>query len=119
MPEAPHTREVTNGELVITFAVKRGPAVQGGDVRDLGQRVGAAGRVRGAACALRDGQPFSAARLDADVQTIEDLYRRRGFAAAKVRSAVEVVTADAAAGAGAGRRARGHHRGRAHDGGRA
>ena len=45
------------------------------------------------ACALRDGQPFSAARLDADVQLIEDLYRRRGFASAKVRSAVEIITA--------------------------
>ena len=42
---------------------------------------------------LRDGQPFSDARLDADRQMIEDLYHRRGFASAAVRTAVEVVTA--------------------------
>src|SRR5262249_53768328 len=38
------------------------------------------------------GQPFSEARLDADVQMIEDVYHRRGFAGVSVRSAVEVVT---------------------------
>src|SRR6185369_15551041 len=41
---------------------------------------------------LRDGQPFASTRLDADVQTIEDLYHRRGFAAARVSTAVEIVT---------------------------
>ena len=39
---APHTREERNGELVITFAVKRGQQFARRDVRDLGQRVGAA-----------------------------------------------------------------------------
>ena len=67
------TRARANGELVITFAVKRGPAVPRRDVRDHRQRLGAAGRVR-AGLRLRDGQPFSAAQLDADVQTIEELY---------------------------------------------
>src|SRR3954464_8879195 len=40
---------------------------------------------------LRDGQPFASTRLDADVQAIEDLYHRRGFAAARVSTAVELV----------------------------
>jgi outer membrane protein insertion porin family len=42
---------------------------------------------------LRDGQPFASTRLDADVQTIEDLYHRRGYATAGVTTAVEIVTA--------------------------
>ncbi len=41
---------------------------------------------------VRDGQPFSAALSTPTSQMIEDLYHRRGFASAKVQSAVEVVT---------------------------
>jgi outer membrane protein insertion porin family len=89
---APHTRETTNGELVITFAVKRGPQfrvtrfeISGNATIPLADFA--------PSLRLRDGEPFSGAKLDADVQTIEELYHRRGFASAKVRSAVEVATA--------------------------
>ena len=88
---APHTREQANGELVITFAVTRGQ-----------QFKVAAYEISGNAALpladfepllrLRDGEPFSSTRLDADVQAIEDLYHRRGFAAARVSTAVEIVT---------------------------
>jgi outer membrane protein assembly factor BamA len=37
----------------------------------------------------RVGEPFSDGRLDADVATIEEAYRRRGFAAVRAPSAAE------------------------------
>jgi len=89
--KAPHTREVANRELVITFAVKRGQQFKVATFEISGN---ASVPLADFAAGLRtrDGQPFSAARLDADVQLIEDLYRRRGFAFARVRSAVEIIT---------------------------
>ena len=90
--KAPHTREVVNRELVITFAVKRGQQFKVATFEISGNAsVPLADFAAG--LRVRDGQPFSAARLDADVQLIEDLYRRRGFAFAKVQSAVEIITA--------------------------
>ena len=89
---APHTRETKDNELVITFAVKRGQQYRVSTFEISGNaRVPLADFEP--ALRLRDGQPFSEARLDADVQMIEDLYHRRGFAAAAVRPAVEIVTA--------------------------
>lgn len=90
--KAPHTREVVNRELVITFAVTRGQQFRVATFEISGNAsVPLADFAAG--LRVRDGQPFSAARLDADVQLIEDLYRRRGFASAKVQSAVEIITA--------------------------
>jgi len=89
---APHTRETKDNELVITFTVKRGQ-----QYRVSAFEISGNARLPLAdfepALRLRDGQPFSDARLDADRQMIEDLYHRRGFASAAVRTAVEVVTA--------------------------
>ena len=47
--------------------------------------------------ALREheGEPFASAKVDADVSTIEDVYRRRGFPAARAQSAVDVPPAPA------------------------
>jgi len=88
---APHARDTKDGELVITFTVKRGQQYRVSTFEISGNaRVPLADFEP--ALRLRDGQPFSEARLDADVQMIEDLYHRRGFAAARVRPAVEVVT---------------------------
>ena len=55
-----------DGELLITFDVKKGAAVPRGVGRDRRQRVGAADRAA-AKLRVRAGQPFSAAALDADV----------------------------------------------------
>ncbi len=89
---APHTREMINGELTITFNVNRGQQFRITRFEISGNAsIPLADLAPG--LRLRDGEPFSGARLDADVQTIEDLYHRRGFASAKVQSAVEVVTA--------------------------
>ena len=62
--------------------------IPGRSGRNLRQCLGAVVRVR-AALRLRDGEPFAEARLDADLATIQDLYRRRGFAAARVQAAEE------------------------------
>ncbi len=88
---APHTREETGGELVITFAVTRGQQFKVATYEISGNASVPLSDFE-SSLRLRDGQPFAAARLDADVQTIEELYRRRGFAAARVNTAVEIVT---------------------------
>ena len=87
---APHTREEADGEL-ITFAVTRGQQFKVASYEISGNASVPLADFE-SALRLRDGQPFAAARLDADVQTIEDLYHRRGFAAAHVNTAVEIVT---------------------------
>jgi outer membrane protein insertion porin family len=88
---APHTRSEADGELVITFAVDRGQQFRVATYEISGNTAMALADFA-PSLRLHDGQPFSAARLDADVQAIEDLYHRRGFAAARVNTAVEIVT---------------------------
>jgi outer membrane protein assembly complex protein YaeT len=85
---APHTREESNGELLITFTVRRGRqyVVQQVDITgaDSIPRTDYAAALR-----LHQGEPFSDARLDADVSAIEAAYHRRGFPAVRARSAAE------------------------------
>ena len=88
---APHAREEKNGELVITFAVTRGRQFTVATYEISGNASVPLSEFE-SSLRLRDGQPFAATRLDADVQTIEELYHRRGFAAARVTTAVEIVT---------------------------
>jgi outer membrane protein insertion porin family len=88
---APHARAETNGELVITFAVTRGQQFKVATYEISGNASVPLAEFE-SLLRLRDGQPFSSTRLDTDVQAIEDLYHRRGFAAARVRTAVEIVT---------------------------
>jgi outer membrane protein insertion porin family len=88
---APHRRETGNGELVITFTVTRGQQYKVSSF-DISGNESLPFVDFEAAVRLRAGQPYSDARLDADMQMIEDLYHRRGFAAATVTPAVEVIT---------------------------
>jgi outer membrane protein insertion porin family len=88
---APHRRETINGELVITFAVNRGQQFRVATF-EISGNASIPLTEFAPALRIRDGQPFSASRLDADMQLIEDLYHRRGFASAKVQSAVEIIT---------------------------
>lgn len=87
---APHTRAEQAGELTITFDVRKGSLYR---VRTVGIAGNAAlpltafaGRLR-----TREGQPFASASLDADVSAMEALYRRNGFASARVQAAVDVA----------------------------
>jgi outer membrane protein insertion porin family len=89
---APHTRVEINDELVVTFTIARGQ--QSRVVRyEISGNASFPLSEFATALRLRDGQPFSSARLDTDVATIEEVYRRRGFASARARSGVEVITA--------------------------
>jgi outer membrane protein insertion porin family len=86
---APHTRESSDGELQIAFNVRKGRLYQLADIEISGNT---SMPVADFAAALREhaGEPFSSAKVDADVATIEEAYRRRGFAAARAQSAVSM-----------------------------
>ena len=88
---APHTREERNGELIITFTVKRGQQSRVSTFEISGNATVPLTEFA-ATLRTREGQPFSDAKLEADVAAIQDAYAQRGFASALVRSAVEVVT---------------------------
>jgi outer membrane protein assembly complex protein YaeT len=87
---APHAREESNGELLITFDVRKGPLYRV-------QRVEVSGNTSipltelEPSLRVREGQPFSAARLETDVSTIAGVYQRRGFAEARVVPETEAV----------------------------
>jgi outer membrane protein insertion porin family len=86
--QAPHLRRSSETELDVTFTIQRGPQYR---VTSLDVTGNAALPLADfeAALKLREGQPFSDSRLDADASLIEDLYRRRGYAAAKVQTAAD------------------------------
>jgi outer membrane protein insertion porin family len=92
---APHTRELSDGELLITFTVTRGPQYRVADVEISGNAsiplADLQPRLR-----LRKGQPFQSALLDADLSAIEDVYRRRGFASERAQAAFEPAPGAAA-----------------------
>jgi outer membrane protein insertion porin family len=88
---APHAREAKNGELIITFTVKRGQQSRVATFEISGNATVPLTEFE-ANLRTRTGQPFSDATLDADVATIKDAYAQRGFASALVQPAVEVVT---------------------------
>lgn len=84
-----YTREEVDGELRITFTVRRGPQYRIARVELTGANALApadlAERRR-----VQPGQPFSRAALDADLSIIEEVYRRAGFSAVVVSSTVDV-----------------------------
>src|SRR6185436_19394631 len=89
---APHTREESNGDLLITFTVSKGPLYRVSRVEISGNPSLPLSEFE-AGLRLRDAQPFSAAKLDADVATIQGHYHRLGFAAAKVQAGLELEIA--------------------------
>ena len=93
---APHARAEANGELVITFRVNKGPAYRVARVEISGNASVPLASFE-PSLRLREGMPFSAARLDADIAAIEELYNRSGFVGAKADSGVEPQAAAAGA----------------------
>jgi outer membrane protein assembly complex protein YaeT len=85
---AEHTRSESNGELVITFTVRRGPQYRVAAVELSGNSSLPAQDLQ-PNMRVRIGQPFAAAQLEADLRFIEEEYRRRGFAMARVRPVIE------------------------------
>jgi outer membrane protein assembly complex protein YaeT len=86
--KAPHTRTVSGDELLVTFAIARGPQYRVTKLEITGNTAIPQAEFENS-LRLREGQPFSESRLDADASLIEDLYRRRGYAAAKVQPAAD------------------------------
>jgi outer membrane protein insertion porin family len=82
---APHTRQETGGELLITFAVHKGLQYRVGPVEITGDASLPLPDLR-ASLRTRVGEAYSDANLDADVTAIETVYRGRGFGAAKVQA---------------------------------
>ncbi len=82
---APHTRQEANGELLITFALHRGPQYRVARVELSGVTLLSAAELR-AGLRTREGEPFSDANLDLDQAAIEAFYRARGFASVKVQA---------------------------------
>jgi outer membrane protein assembly complex protein YaeT len=85
---APHTRESIDDELVITFTVKRGQPYRVASVTVSGNTSVPSSDFE-PALRSRAGQPFSEAALDADLTTIQELYRRRGFVSVKAVPTVD------------------------------
>jgi outer membrane protein insertion porin family len=85
---APHSRVESGDELRITFDVKRGPGYRVDRVDLSGNRSVPLADLE-PALRLRAGEPFAQSKLDADLSMIEDLYRRRGFAAATAQPTEE------------------------------
>jgi outer membrane protein assembly complex protein YaeT len=85
---ATFVREEKGGELLLTFKVKKGPLYRVGRVDFSGNAsiplTDLQPRLR-----VRPGQPFSAPAIDADVSTVQDVYRRQGFSAVRVEAAFE------------------------------
>ena len=98
--KATHTREESNGELVITFNVRRGRLSRLNSVEISGNASVPLADLQ-SALRLRAGQGFSEARLDADIAGIEDLYHRRGFTAARAQAEIETVSAESPSSPGA------------------
>ena len=85
---APHTRMEVDGELIITFNVTRGPAFRVARV-DISGNTALPRSTFESALRLREGLPYSAAGLDADIFAIEDAYKRAGFVGVKANSGIE------------------------------
>jgi outer membrane protein insertion porin family len=87
-----HSRVESGRELLITFDVKRGPEYRVDRVEISGNQSVPSADFE--PLRLRAGEPFAESRLNADLSTIQDLYRRRGFAAAKARPAEQPQSAE-------------------------
>ena len=83
-----------DGELVVSFAIERGPRYRLAAVTLEGNQFFPS-LVLEPQLRLGAGQPFDGARLQADVSAIQELYRRRGFASAEVDASVERVASGA------------------------
>jgi len=88
---APHARTETDEELKVTFTISRGQPYRVASYEISGNPSLPLAEFE-TALRVKEGQPFSDARLDADVAAIEEIYHRRGFAGARAQSAVEVLT---------------------------
>jgi outer membrane protein assembly complex protein YaeT len=93
---APHTRAMVNGELHLRFDITRGALYRVARVEMAGNGSMPAETLQ-PRLRVRAGQPFSASALEADVEQIEDIYHRDGFAAVEVTAEATPAPAPGAA----------------------
>ena len=110
---APFTREAEGDDVVITFTVTRGPQYRVAHAEITGNESIPAAELAPAA-RVKEGEPFTAAALDAEVSAIQDLYARRGFAQARAQASVQPAADAAERPAGADDGGHRHRRERAH-----
>jgi outer membrane protein assembly factor BamA len=82
---APFQRDERDGELIITFTVKRGPRYLLRDLKFAGNTAIPIQQLE-ELVRLKNGEPFVRATLDAGVQAIKNTYRTRGFTRADVKA---------------------------------
>jgi len=82
---APHMRQETDGELIITFRVTRGPRYLLRDLRFMGNASIPTAQLE-ELVKLKNGEPFVRASLDAGIQGIVNTYRAQGFRLAQVKA---------------------------------
>jgi outer membrane protein insertion porin family len=82
---APHTRKESDGELIITFNVARGPRYLLRDLRFMGNASIPTAQLE-ELVKLKNGEPFVRTSLDAGIQAIVNTYRAQGFTRAQVKA---------------------------------
>jgi outer membrane protein insertion porin family len=88
------TREIPReGWLQVVFTVVQGPRYRVASVEVAGYEQLARGSLQ-PALSVEPGQPFVAARMNADADAIRALYRQRGFRAADVTASTEPAGGD-------------------------
>jgi outer membrane protein assembly complex protein YaeT len=87
---ASYTRRENDRELTITYTVRRGPQYRVARVEITGNRAIQTSDIE-PRLRVRAGQPLSVAAIDADRSTIQEMYRREGFASVQVESATDRV----------------------------
>ncbi|HKT81151.1 MAG TPA: POTRA domain-containing protein, partial [Vicinamibacterales bacterium] len=90
-------RTETEQELLITFTVTRGALYRTMDVQVTGNRFESLDAII-PRLSLRKGQPYSIAKLDADITAIEDYYRHAGFGGVRVIEQVDAGDGTSTAG---------------------
>jgi outer membrane protein assembly complex protein YaeT len=88
--EAPYVREEKNGEMTLTFTVRRGPLHRLSSI-DVAGNVALPRGDLVPLLALQPGEPFSESRVATVASAITELYRVRGFARAIVRPEVTLA----------------------------
>src|SRR5262249_55176272 len=73
-----YAREERDGELVITFTIRRGPQYRVGRIEFTGNASIPLTDLQ-PHLLVRTGQPFSVSAIDADRAKVTDIYRRQGF----------------------------------------
>jgi outer membrane protein assembly complex protein YaeT len=86
--KAPYTRQTANGELAVTFTIARGAQYRVTRLEITGNEAVSEAELT-PLLRTKVGEPFSDNKLDADATAIEDVYRRRGFAAVRAPSAAD------------------------------